>query len=78
MNIPVKDSCDIVEVSTFEEALIRIRELEHELQCMSGVMRVMREDLQASNFGFYNISYIVILFRSRTNNLNFCMLVSGD
>jgi hypothetical protein len=33
-------------VSTIEEAAIRINDLENELRCMTGVMRVMREDLQ--------------------------------
>ena len=52
MNIPMKGEQSYsplsgkVDVSTFEEAVGRVREYEKELQCLSGVVRVMKEDLQ--------------------------------
>lgn len=35
-------------ITSLDQAQSRIHELEYELECMSGVMRVMKEDLQAS------------------------------
>jgi hypothetical protein len=50
MDVTVKrdQTCtvSVPNVSTIEEAAIRINDLENELRCMTGVMRVMREDLQ--------------------------------